>query len=213
MSSLSTSVAVIQDPIRDVTFAIDTHTPAPQGDGRTWAGVGQSRFAVRGLPAFLPNWLPRGGALLQDRPGALEFSGDSLFIREHRAVLRREDLVWESLDGVVGNGLPRLGAEDEADGWVLPGARPVLARVVQVQVHLAGIGVRELPELEVDDDKATQQAMKEDEIDPVLLVIEPQAPLAPHEREIISQLEEKCLQSRDECSFQIALRILVLEIT
>jgi hypothetical protein len=40
-------------------------------------------------------------------------------------------------------------------------------------VHLAGISVRELPELEVDDDKAAQQAMKEDEIDPVPLIIEP----------------------------------------
>ncbi len=88
----------------------------------------------------------------------------------------------------------------------------MLARVVQVKVHLAGIGVRELPELEVDHDKAAQQAMEEDEIDPVPLVIKPQAPLAPDEREIVSQLEEECLQSRDECSFQIALRVLVLEI-
>jgi hypothetical protein len=54
--------------------------------------------------------------------------------------------------------------------------------------------------------------MKKDEIDPVPLVIEPQAPLAPDEREIISQLEQKCLQSRDERSFQITLRVLVFEI-
>ena len=88
----------------------------------------------------------------------------------------------------------------------------MLARVVQVQVHLAGIRVRELPELEIDHDQAAQQSVKEDEIDPVPFVIEPQPPLAPDEREIVSQLEEKCLQSRDERNFQIALRVLVFEI-
>ena len=67
----------------------------------------------------------------------------------------------------MGNGFSCFSAEDEADRWILTGARPVRARVVQVHVHLACIRVCELPELEVDHDEAAQQSMKEDGIDPV----------------------------------------------
>ena len=47
-------------------------------------------------------------------------------------------------------------AEDKADRWVLAWLCPVFACLVEVQVHLPGIGIAELPHLEVYDDQTPQ---------------------------------------------------------
>ena len=47
-----------------------------------------------------------------------------------------------------------LGTQDEPDWWVLVGQRPVLPRVVEVEVHLPCVGVGELADLQVDDHQA-----------------------------------------------------------
>ena len=57
----------------------------------------------------------------------------------------------------------------------------MLTGVVQVQVHLAGVGVREAGKFEIDHDKATQPPVEEKKVHPVPLVVETQASLAPHE--------------------------------
>jgi len=59
----------------------------------------------------------------------------------------------------------------------------VLACVVQIDVHLARVGGRELSNLEVDHHEAVQPAMEEQEIDPVLRVPDSQATLSADEGE------------------------------
>ena len=102
-------------------------------------------------------------------------------------------------------------AQDQPDGWVLAGLRPVLAGVVQIHVHLPRIGMAELPHLEVDDQQALQAAVKEQEVDTKPAVVQPQAALAAHEGEIVAQLQQKIGQMLDECVFQVGFRIFVLE--
>ena len=43
----------------------------------------------------------------------------------------------------------------------------MLTRVVQIQVHLAGIGVCEFAELQIHDDEAFEPAVEEDQINPI----------------------------------------------
>jgi hypothetical protein len=43
----------------------------------------------------------------------------------------------------------------------------MLARVVHVEVHLPSIRVRELVELQVDDDEAPERAVEEEQVDAV----------------------------------------------
>ncbi|GGY24463.1 hypothetical protein GCM10007387_02510 [Pseudoduganella albidiflava] len=60
------------------------------------------------------------------------------------------------------------GTQDQAYRWVLTRFHPVLAGIVQVHVHLAGIGMAELAELadlEIDDQQALEAAMKEQQVD------------------------------------------------
>jgi hypothetical protein len=64
-------------------------------------------------------------------------------------------------------------------------------------VHLAGVGVRELVELQIDDDEAAQAPVEEQQVDPVPRVADAQPALATDEREVAAELEEKCLQLGD----------------
>ena len=53
-------------------------------------------------------------------------------------------------------------AQDEADGWILAVERPMLAGVVEVEMHLPGIGMRESIELQVDDHEAAQATVEKE---------------------------------------------------
>jgi len=112
----------------------------------------------------------------------------------------------------VGHSVILGGAEDETDSGVFVRPRPVLARVLDVQVHLPRVGVCEAPELEIDEHEAAQPSMEEHEIHAVPLVAHAQAPLASEKREVVTELEEEGLETMDEALFEVALRVLVLQV-
>jgi hypothetical protein len=60
-------------------------------------------------------------------------------------------LVGQPFEGILRDCLVLGGAQDQADRRVLAVDGPVLARVVEVEMHLAGVGVGERAELEIDD--------------------------------------------------------------
>lgn len=107
-----------------------------------------------------------------------------------------------SRSSVVGRGVIVLGAEDQADGRGLAGAHPMLGGVAEVKKHLAGVGVRELADLEVDDHQATQGAMEEEQIDAIPLIIDAQPFLPADEGEVAAQLQEEGLQLPNEGFFR-----------
>ena len=143
--------------------------------------------------------------------------GSSSPSRRRGALVRQRRLysaastLFGSPRGRSGRPLVLLGAEDEADRRVLVGVRPVLAGVVEVEVHLPGVGVRELAELEVDDDEAAQPAVEEEQVDAIPLVADAEPPLAADEGEVAAQLEQEALELPDERLLQIALGVLVLQ--
>ncbi len=63
-----------------------------------------------------------------------------------------------------------FGTQDQTDWGILIVVRPVLGNVVQIHVHLAGIGVRELIQFQVDYDQASQTPMEKQQIDSIPLV-------------------------------------------
>ena len=54
--------------------------------------------------------------------------------------------------------------------------------------------------------------MKEQQIDSVPFVADPQTPLSAHETEVSAQFQEEGLQTADQRFFQIAFGILILEV-
>ena len=88
----------------------------------------------------------------------------------------------------------------------------MLACVVEIQVHLARIGVGELPDFQVDDDQAPQTPMEEKEINSIPGITYAEPALAPDEGEIATELKEKGLQFGDQRRLELSLsRILILQ--
>jgi len=87
-------------------------------------------------------------------------------------------LLRKAGSSVANKGVIFLSVQDEAHGWVVAGRYLVLAVVVKVDVHLAGVGVAEGTNFEVDQYMAFQNAVVENEVDEVVLVVEGDALLA-----------------------------------
>ena len=78
-------------------------------------------------------------------------------------------------------------------------------------MHLADVGVAELPQFEVDDHQAAQTTVEEQEVDPVPLVADSQTPLPADEGEVLAQLQQERLQVPDQSLFQVGLGVFVLQ--
>ena len=102
-----------------------------------------------------------------------------------------------------------FSAQDQSDRGVLVRQHPVLTGIIQVQVHLSRIRVRELPELEVDDDEASKSSMKKQQVNPIPLGPHAQSALSPDEGKIASELEKEGLEFTKQGPLKFALGVFV----
>ncbi len=88
---------------------------------------------------------------------------DELFFSwQGELVFSRQHLVSQNSQRVVSDSRVVFRAEDQADRGVFLGVCPMFAGVIQIKIHLSGVGVCELPQLQFDDDQRTQSAVKEE---------------------------------------------------
>src|SRR5882724_2205463 len=78
-------------------------------------------------------------------------------------------------------------------------------------MHLPGVRVVELADLEVDYHEASEPPVEEKQVDAEPGVIKAQSTLAPDERKVIPQLQQKIGQVPDKRVLKIRLRILVFQ--
>jgi hypothetical protein len=90
-------------------------------------------------------------AFLQLSAGAFKLFGDKIFVWKDSLILRSENLVGEIVECVVSLCCSLFGAQNESDWRVLAGLHPVLAGVVQIEVHLPSVRVTEFSDLEIRD--------------------------------------------------------------
>ena len=117
----------------------------------------------------------------------------------------------EVAQGIVGHGFIALGTEDETHRRILVFVCPVFARIVQIEIHLPGIGVGEFADFQIDDDEAPESPVEEQQVDAIPLVADPQPLLPGDEGELIPQLQQELLQVPDERLFQGLFGVLILE--
>jgi hypothetical protein len=109
--------------------------------------------------------------LLQERFSSLsDLLGEFLLAGQSELGLAGQYLVMQISERVVSDGFVLLRAKDQSQGWVLIGQRPVLAGVVQIEIHPSGIGMREFSDLQIDNDQTAQASMKEQQVDAIPLV-------------------------------------------
>src|SRR5271157_4517899 len=104
-----------------------------------------------------------------------------------------------------------FGAEDKPHGRVLTGMGPMLLGKVQIEIHLASVGVGEFPGFEIDENEAFQAAVKKHQVDAVPFIPDAQALLASDEGEVVAEFEQEVLKMKSESLFQCGFRILILQ--
>jgi hypothetical protein len=77
-------------------------------------------------------------------------------------------------------------------------------------VHLPSIRVRELAELEINNNEASESPVEKQEINSIPLVPDAQSVLAPDKGEIASELKEESLELAEQSVLKVALRVFVL---
>jgi hypothetical protein len=92
--------------------------------------------------------------LFKSFTGLLDLRCENLLIWQGKLVFPRQDFVREPFEHVSRDGIILLRAQDKTDWRVFFRMRPMLARVVEVKVHLPGIGVGKLADLQVDNYEA-----------------------------------------------------------
>jgi len=102
-----------------------------------------------------------------------------------------------------------FGAEDESHRRVLSGVCPMLPGIIEIQVHLAGIGVREFPGFEINENEAPQSAVKKHQVDAVPFIPDAQALLASHEGEVIAEFQKEVFEVKNQRLFQRRFGVLV----
>jgi hypothetical protein len=88
----------------------------------------------------------------------------------------------------------------------------MFTRVVEIQFHLAGIGMSEFSEFQVHNDEATKPTVEENQINPIPFGSYAQALLSSDECKIVAQFQKELLKAQDECVFEFRFRTLVLQI-
>lgn len=88
----------------------------------------------------------------------------------------------------------------------------MLAGIVQIKVHLSGIGVAELADLEVDDQQGFEPAVEKQQVDSELGVVQLQTALAADEGEVVAEFQQEIGQMLDQRLFEIGFGVFVLEV-
>src|SRR5207244_3654560 len=76
---------------------------------------------------------------------------------------------------------------------------------IHVHLHLTEVLMRELPQLQVDEDEAAEQPIVEDEVDVEVIALEREPLLSRDEAEAFPHLEEEFLEPADDRLFEIPL--------
>lgn len=140
---------------------------------------------------------------LQFSAGAFKFLGDELFVWKDSLILSGEHFVGEIVERVVGLCCSLFGAQNKSDWRVLAGLHPVLAGIVQVEVHLPSVGVTEFTNLQIRDYEPSQTAMEENEVDAKPSVVDTEPALAAKKGKIVAQLQEEVGEPLDERFLQV----------
>ena len=151
------------------------------------------------------------GSSFQKMASLLDLGGEALLVGQGKLVFASKNLVRQSLERVPRDRVVLFRAQNQSDWWVLVRLCPMFAGIVQVEMHLTGIGVRELPNLQIDDDEASQFAVKEKEIDAIPFATNPQPALTTDESEVASKFEQETFQMPQERFLKIGLGIFVFQ--
>ena len=151
------------------------------------------------------------GSSFQKVAGLVDLGRETFLIWKGEFVFARQNLIRQSLQRVLSNRVIFLGAQDQANRRILVRLRPMFPSVIEIKMHLTRISMRELADLQINDYKAPQFAVKEKKIDAIPFAADAQPALATDEGKVAAELEQELLKVPQERFFKVALRIFVFQ--
>ena len=118
-----------------------------------------------------------------------QLGDQDFFIGQGREVCADEQFGGEGVSGVAHQRLTFPGAQDDAYRRIFAGLHPVFPRVIELQVHLPGIGMVEPAQFQIKDDETAQTAMKKQQIHPEPLIVNAQTALATDKGKIVAEFQ------------------------
>jgi len=128
-----------------------------------------------------------------------------LFGGQVELIFLNEKLAVHLVGGVFHEQFILVAGEDDADGRVVARGVFLGGEVAEIHIHLADVVVLNLVDFEVDEDEAAEDAVVEDEVHPVVGVVEGDAILSANESEAFAQLQQEGLEVVAEAGFQVGL--------
>src|SRR5450759_4054543 len=147
----------------------------------------------------------------QQFTGFFDLRDEPFLIWQRQLVFASENVVGEPLECVFRDSIVLFRAKNQPDRRVLVRLRPVFAHVVEVKMHLTGIGMRELADLQINDHKAPQFAVKEKEIDAIPFAADSKPALATDESKVAAELEQEVLKVPQERFFKVVLGVFIFQ--
>ena len=132
---------------------------------------------------------------------------DIVFRRQLEAVFADEEILRETLGGVLYGGHAVVGTQQQADGRVVVHLHHLVLVVVHVEVQLRGILVAETIYLQIDDDVAFQDAVVENEVGLEVVLINEDSLLTSLEAETATHLQQERLQVVQDVRLQLGFCI------
>ncbi len=164
---------------------------------------GLKRWSCEGRPS--PSWLLQ--ALLEARSVGGDKGAELLGARQRDEVTGDEEFLAETGGSVFDLGLVLVTAEHDADRRLVTVSHHVLLEIIQVEVHLPGVGVGEGADFQVNQHMAAEPPVVKHEVDAIVLVADGDAELARLETKTGADFEEESLDMIEECGLEIVLRV------
>lgn len=107
-------------------------------------------------------------------------------------------------DGILCNILIRVGAEDDADGWVIALAALQFVIHTNIHIHLTYVLMGNFAGFQIHQHKTFEDIVVEHEVDVVVLFFCMNVLLAGYKGIALAKLHEEFLNVRDDAAFQLA---------
>ena len=120
--------------------------------------------------------------------GEFQLAAEFFPVGQVKLVFLNKELAVHLVGGVFDEEFVFSTAEDDADGRVVAFRILLGGEVAEVEIHLADVVVLHVVHFQINENEAAEDAVVEDEINPVVGVVQGDAVLPPDEGEAFAQL-------------------------
>ncbi len=137
--------------------------------------------------------------------GELQFAAKFFAVGEVELVFLDEELAVHFVGGVFDKQFVLVPSQDDADGRVVAFGVFLGGKVAEIHVHLPDVVVLDFVDFQINEDEAAEDAVVEDEVHPVVGVVERNPVLTTDEGEAFAEFEQEGLEVVAEAGFEVGL--------